>query len=180
MPPSRGRTDEGMALNAIAQATAGGKVAMDVRYINPFVDAVGAVFTTMLHLQPARKTLKVSPTEPPGQQLTSIIGISGQVHGVVALRFPPQTALLLAGRLLGTTFTELNDEVIDAVAEMVNMVAGNAKAKFDHDPPLQLGLPTVVEGQGYRLKYPTGAFWLEVPFETDAGPFSLEVTYSAK
>lgn len=158
----------------------GGKVSIDVRYINPFIDAVSNVFTTMLDLQPTRKSLKVSPGEPDMAQLTSIIGISGQVHGVVALRFPPQTALSLAGRLLGETPSEINDEVIDAIAEMVNMVAGNAKARFDHDPPLELGLPTVVEGKGYRLKYPSGSFWLEVPFETEDGPFAMEVSYSAE
>lgn len=165
-------------MSASGQA-AGSRVSIDVRYINPFVDAVNSVFTTMLSLQPARKSLKVSPDESDEPQITSIIGISGQVHGVVALRFPPDTARQLASRLLGSDLTENSDEVTDAVAEMVNMVAGNAKARFDHDPPLELGLPTVVEGRGYRLKYPSGSFWLEVPFETEAGAFSMEVSYTA-
>lgn len=167
-------------MNTIAQQTPGGQVKMDVRYINPFIDAVNTVFATMLSLEPQRKTLKVSPTEAPGPQITSIIGISGQVHGVVALRFLPETALSIAGQLLGGEQTDVNGEVVDAIAELANMVAGNAKAKFEFDPPLQLGLPTVVEGNGYRLKYPTGAFWLEVPFDTPVGPFSIEVTFSAE
>jgi chemotaxis protein CheX len=151
---------------------------MDVRYINPFVDAVNSVFTTMLSLQPTRKSLKVSPNEADEPQLTSIIGISGKVHGVVALRFPPETARSVAARMLGSEPDEAGGEVTDAVAEMVNMVAGNAKARFDHDPPLELGLPTVVEGRGYRLKYPSGSFWLEVPFETESGAFSMEISYT--
>lgn len=151
---------------------------MDVRYINPFVDAVNSVFTTMLSLQPTRKSLKVSPNEADEPQLTSIIGISGKVHGVVALRFPPATARSVAARMLGSEPDEASGEITDAVAEMVNMVAGNAKARFDHDPPLELGLPTVVEGRGYRLKYPSGSFWLEVPFETESGAFSMEISYT--
>jgi chemotaxis protein CheX len=166
-------------LNATSQLGTGKTVGMDVRYINPFVEAVNAVFTTMLNLDPKRKTLKVSPAEAPGPQVTSIIGISGRMHGVVALRFPPPTALAVAARLLGSTPTSVTPEVIDAVAELVNMVAGNAKAKFAQDPPLDLGLPTVVEGHGYRLRYPSGSFWLEVPFSTDVGEFSIEVTYCA-
>jgi chemotaxis protein CheX len=153
---------------------------IDVRYVNPFVEAVDNVFTTMLNLKPQRQTLRLSPAAPPGPQLTSIIGISGQIQGVVALRFPPPAALAFAGRLLGSGMTEMNEEVVDAIAELVNMVAGNAKAKLNQDPPLQLGLPTVVEGIGYRLKYPSGAVWLEVPFESEAGPFSMEITYSAE
>jgi len=57
-------------------------------------------------------------------------------------------------------------------------VAGSAKAKFNADPPLQLGLPTVVEGVTYRVKYPSKSIWLEVPFSSDAGDFSMEVTYN--
>ena len=153
---------------------------MDVKYINPFIEAVDSVFRTMLSVEPKRKQIRVSATQSSGQLLTSLVGISGQVSGVVALRFPPTTALRLAGRMLDAEPTEVNEEVIDAISELANMVAGSAKAKFNHDPPLQLGMPTVVEGSGYRLKYPSGSIWLEVPFSSEAGDFSMEVTYNPK
>jgi len=151
---------------------------VDVSYINPFIEAVGSVFATMLNVQPRRTGLKVSDGQARGPLLTSLVGLSGRVSGVVALRFPPQTALNLAGRMLGSQMTELNEEVTDAISELVNMVAGSAKAKFNHDPPLQLGLPTVVEGTGYKLRYPSKSVWLEVPFSSDAGDFTMEVTYN--
>lgn len=151
---------------------------MDVSYINPFVEAVGAVFGTMLGVFPKRNALKVSTSAPSGERLTSLIGITGRMHGCVALSFPPPTALGLTSRMLGSEYADINDEVIDAISEMVNMVAGSAKAKFEMDPPLQLGLPTVVQGAGYRVKYPSKSVWLEVPFTSEAGDFSLEVTYS--
>jgi chemotaxis protein CheX len=122
--------------------------------------------------------VKVSNEQSDTPSLTSLVGLSGQVSGVVALRFPPETALSLAGRMLGTELPKVNEEVVDAISELVNMVAGSAKAKFDHDPPLELGLPTVVEGAGYKLKYPSKSVWLEVAFTSDAGAFSMEVTYN--
>lgn len=151
---------------------------MDVSYINPFIEAVDSVFTTMLDVTPRRNGLRVSDGQAKGEVVTSLVGMSGQVSGVVALRFPPKTALALAGRMVGAEMSDMSDEVTDAIAELVNMVAGSAKAKFDHDPPLQLGLPTVVEGTGYRLKYPSKSVWLEVPFSSDAGDFTMEVTYN--
>lgn len=151
---------------------------MDVSYINPFIEAVDSVFTTMLNVKPQRNGLKVSDGNVQGPSITSLVGLSGQVSGVVALRFPPETALQLAGRMLGTEMTAVNDEVTDAVAELVNMVAGSAKAKFHLEPPLQLGLPTVVDGTGYRLKYPSKSVWLEVRFTSNAGRFTMEVTYN--
>jgi chemotaxis protein CheX len=151
---------------------------VDVNYINPFIEAVDSVFSTMLQVQPKRNGVKVSNEQSKDPSITSLVGMSGQVSGVVALRFPPETALVLAGRMLGSELRELNEEVTDAISELVNMVAGSAKAKFEFDPPLELGLPTVVEGAGYKLKYPSKSVWLEVAFTSDAGQFSMEVTYN--
>ena len=149
---------------------------MDVAYINPFVEAVGAVFRTMLDVEPQRCPVKVSEGNGGGSALTSLVGLSGQMQGVVVLRFPPRTALQLVGRMLGTELSTVDADVIDGISEIVNMVAGSAKAKFNCDPPLELGLPTVVQGDDYRVKYPSGVAWLQVPFESDAGRFTMELT----
>jgi chemotaxis protein CheX len=153
--------------------------AVDVSYVNPFVESVGSVFTTMLGVTPQRQPVRISAGgSSGGARLTSLIGISGRMHGCVALCFPPDTALKLAGKMLGMDITEVSSEVIDAISELVNIVAGSAKAKFNADPPLELGLPTVVEGVTYRVKYPSKSVWLEVPFSCEAGDFSMEVTYN--
>ncbi len=151
---------------------------MDVAYVNPFVESVDSVFRTMLGVTPKRNAVKIASGAATGARLTSLIGISGAIHGCVALCFPPDTALRLAGKMLGCEFAQVSAEVIDAISELVNIVAGSAKAKFNADPPPDLGLPTVVEGAGYRVKYPSKSIWLEVPFSSEAGDFSLEVTYN--
>lgn len=150
---------------------------MDVSYINPFIESVGHVFDTMLGLPTKRLAINVDAGATTSERITALIGISGVMHGCVALSFPPPTALRLAGRMLGANQQQVNAEVIDAVSELVNIVAGSAKAKFNVEPPLQLGLPTVVEGEAYRVKYPSNSTWLEVRFTSDAGDFSMEVTY---
>ncbi len=150
---------------------------MDANYINPFIEAVDSVFETMLHVRPKRQGVRVSAEASSEATITSLIGITGRISGVVALRFPPPTALKFAGRMLGAPYDSMNDEVVDAISEIVNMVAGSAKARLASDPPLELGLPTVVDGCGYKLKYPSKSVWLEVAFASDDGPFSMEVTY---
>lgn len=152
---------------------------MDVRYINPFVEGVDTVFRTMLDMEPRRNGVRVTDGKGGNAELTALIGISGKMHGVVVLRFPQGTALQLAGRMLGSAPVDINEEVVDAISEITNMVAGSAKSKFELDPPLQLGLPTVVEGRDYNLKYPSKSMWLEVQFGCAAGDFSMEVTFEA-
>lgn len=153
---------------------------MDIKYINPFIESVDSVFQMMLNVEPRRLDLQLRSGAGNGSEVTSLIGISGQVQGVVVLRFPSETALDIAGRMLGQDVGVIDDAVVDAVSEIVNMVAGAAKAKFNIDPPLELGLPTVVQGSNYKVKYPSGTAWLEIPFESDAGNFAMELTFESK
>lgn len=153
---------------------------MNVTYINPFIESLGTVFQTMLGLDPKREKPRIPQpvAEEKEKHLTSMIGISGAASGVVALRFPMDTALKLASKFLGSDYKEANGEVIDAISELVNMVAGSAKAKFKIDPVPQLGLPSVVEGTGYRVRYPAKADLIEVPFTSDVGNFTMELIFS--
>lgn len=153
---------------------------MDVRLIRPFVEAVDSVFQTMLNVRPVRCAERVGPGAANEEDwLTSVIGISGEMHGVIVLRFPRRTACVLTARMLGLDAVCDGPEVVDAVSELVNMVAGSAKARLATDPPLNLSLPTVVEGTDYRVKYPSQSSWLEVPFASDAGRFIMEVTFAS-
>lgn len=154
---------------------------MNVKLINPFIESLCSVFETMLSITPKRDAIRIPKETPESnnqRMLTSLVGISGGASGVVALRFPTETALQLAGRFAGGDYKDVNNEVIDAISELANMVAGSAKAKFDVDPTPELSLPSVIEGSGYRVRYPGKAAWLEVPFTSDAGNFSMEVSFS--
>ena len=154
---------------------------VDVKYINPFLDSVDQVFKTMLDIEVQRNAIKLETREtagsPADDQITSLVQISGRADGFVALCFPAETAFDLAGRFLGSEANELNEEVADAISELVNMVAGSAKSKFDLDPPPTLAIPTVAQGQDHREHYPEQAKWLAVPFQSPAGSFSMEVTF---
>jgi len=153
---------------------------MKVEYINPFIESVYELFSTMLSAQAIRGDVGVArDAEGNTRHLVALIGLSGKARGMVALAFPVSTALAMVNRLLGTDTRVLDDTVSDAIAEMVNIVAGGAKAKLTNGegPPIDLSLPTVVRGNSYDVDYPSGSVWLEVPFTSDLGPFSLRVTF---
>jgi chemotaxis protein CheX len=109
----------------------------------------------------------------------ALIGLSGMARGMVTLAFPVDTALNMVNNLLGTEIRVVDDTVSDAIAEMVNIVAGGAKAKLSSDleKPIDLSLPTVVRGNSYNVDYPSGSVWIEVPFDSDLGSFALRVTF---
>ncbi len=155
---------------------------MKVEYINPFIESTYDLFTTMLGAKAERGDVGLAGNEANPRDIMGLIGLSGPARGMVALAFPVKTALNMVNRLLGSEITVVDDTVSDAIAEMVNIVAGGAKAKLNigEGAPIDLSLPTVVRGNSYNVDYPTGSVWLEVPFDSDLGTFTLRVTFEIK
>lgn len=158
---------------------------MRVEYINPFIESVFELFHTMLNADVKRGDVGLirggGGNGAAGRDVTAFIGLSGPARGTVALSFPTHTTLALVGKLLGNDIRVFDETVSDGVAELVNIVAGSAKAKLTHGAakPLDLSLPTVVRGNSYSVDYPSQAVWLEVPFTSSLGDFSLRVTFEA-
>ncbi|HRI89179.1 MAG TPA: chemotaxis protein CheX [Candidatus Hydrogenedentes bacterium] len=152
---------------------------MRAEHINPFIESVYELFRTMLQAKVERGAIGVSSGNHARRDITAIIGISGPTRGTVAIGFPAATAVGMVGRILGTTVHAVDETISDGVSEIVNMVAGSAKAKLKtaSEKPLDLGLPTVVLGEKYDVQYPSKAVWLEVPFTSDFGEFNLRVTF---
>ena len=67
----------------------------------------------------------------------------------------------------------------DGLAELVNMVAGGAKAKLNGNGSAVIGLslPTVVRGERCDIEPLKQTVWLDVPYATDVGPFTLRVAF---
>ena len=152
---------------------------MKVEHINPFIESAKELFSTMLEVELKRGNVGVAKDGITSGNLTALIGLSGPARGTVALSFPVPTALAMVGKLTGSRTRTVDDTVSDAVAELVNIVAGGAKAKFSNDggPPIDLSLPTIVRGNSYTVDYPSQTVWLDVPFTSDLGPFTLRVTF---
>ena len=72
--------------------------------------------------------------------------------------------------------TEIDDEVVDAVGELANMVAGAAKAELE-EYKLSVSLPNVITGRGHEIRFPSNVTPICVPFETPWGPLALEVGF---
>ena len=154
---------------------------MKTEWINPFVESVYSLCATMLSCGVQRGQLALASGEnATGGDITALIGLSGMARGMVALSFPSGTARAMVGRLLSIGEEEIDESVSDGVAELVNIVAGSAKAKFSSGNGadiISLGLPTVIHGGSKVIEYPSQSTWLDVPFSSDLGPFSLRITF---
>jgi chemotaxis protein CheX len=151
---------------------------MRVEYINPFIESVHHLFDTMMGTQATRGEVVVSKGVPPSRDIVALIGLSGPERGMVAISFPVETALAMVGRMLGVEMRVVDETVRDCVADLMNTIAEGAKSRLAVDgPTVELGLPTVVRGNSYCVDHPSHSAWLEVPFTSELGDFSLRVTF---
>jgi chemotaxis protein CheX len=152
---------------------------MQVEYINPFIESVHELFGTMLNAKVQRGKVGVSSGGTNPRDVMALIGLSGAARGIVALAFPVDTALNVVNRLLDTDTRVMDDTVSDAIAEVVNIVAGSAKARINNgnEQVIDLSLPTIVRGNNFSVEYPSKSIWLDVTFDSELGAFTMRVTF---
>jgi len=150
---------------------------MRVEYINSFITSLDHTFQTMLDCSVARGRPAVKNSSTPKFEISGVIGLSGKAVGTVVLSFSRDVALQAASHMLMCEAKEINAEVIDAVGELTNMVAGGAKAQLA-EYELMVSLPNVITGRNHAVRFPSDVTPLCVPFESKWGPLSLEVGFS--
>jgi len=147
---------------------------MDVRLINPFVVAIQRVFESMVHTKAriGTPTLRDDGTKSM-HDVSGVIGFSGDAAGCVVLSFPTDVACRIATAFAGIDIDENHEDFADAIGELTNMVAGNAKTQFD-GLSISISLPSVIMG-GHTIAHPKQSPRIVIPCETDLGAVAIEV-----
>ena len=148
---------------------------MDIRFINPFIAAVKKVFKTMVATDVTIGKPSINmPDEVPTADVSAVIGLSGDVAGCVVLSLPTTTALQAAGKFAGAELTQDHPDFSDALGELANMVAGQAKAKFD-GLSVSISLPSVIIGSDHEVLQSKATPRLTIPCDSEFGRFAVEV-----
>ena len=94
--------------------------------------AMDQVFRTMLNSEAEPDTPYFDNREPPSiDGVVALVGIAGAWTGTGRLICSPHVACILASNLLTATFESVDEEVLDAIAEISNMVVGNIKTMLE-------------------------------------------------
>lgn len=147
---------------------------MDVKYINPFMSVIENVFRTMLNLEVTFGKPGVSTDINATYDVSGIIGLSGEVVGTVILSFPRQVACQVASSFAGIEITEDHEDFADAIGELTNIIAGNAKKDIE-GLKVTISLPAVVIGRNHQIMNTKPTPRLVIPCSTAAGSFVVEV-----
>ena len=147
---------------------------MRAEHINPFVASLKNAFQTMLACEARRGELTLKSSHRAEHYVSGVIGLSGLAVGTVVVSLSKEVALKVASTMLGDEATEINDDVLDAVGELANVVAGAAKSELE-EYHMNVSLPSVVTGDGHEIHFPSSVRPICIHFHTDWGPLSLEV-----
>ncbi len=148
---------------------------MKAKYINPFLAASMNLFKNYLGVDCKSGTPFLNPDPQHLEEVTGIIGLAGETVGAVVLSFSRETAIGIASKMAGIPYHTLSNEVIDIVGELVNIVAGNAKKDL-LEFRINISLPGVLIGSGSKIKWPSGVPVITIPFDSELGPFSVNVS----
>lgn len=125
-------------------------------------DAVQEVFSMMVGTEVSVSELANPPVII---EVTGMVGMAGELCGVLCVRCSKSCATKIASKMLGVPVAEAVSHMSDAVGEICNMVAGHFKAKIDGlQDNCMLSVPTIVIGGDYQLFSLAAGERIDLPF----------------
>lgn len=148
---------------------------MKNKYIIPFVNTTKEVFKEFLNLDVVYSNPELFEKNEKDikWEVSGLIGLAGDVKGILAIVFEKELVLESASRLLEKEIKDIDNDVMDVVGELVNIIAGNAK-KFLDEYKIFISLPSVIKGKIHSF-FPSSSHvaTIKIPFKSELGNFNL-------
>lgn len=138
--------------------------------------AATEVFETMLALTPHTEPAYTSTMSVSTNGVVSLIGLAGPWVGTGSISCTAHCATYIASQFMMSAYDAVNDEVLDAVAEVTNMIIGNVKTGLEEIiGPLGLSIPTVIYGLNFSSRSGGQQEWTVVPFVIGEEKLEIQV-----
>ncbi len=149
---------------------------MDVRFVNPFLQGTAHVLKTMAFIDPIAGKPFLKKDRVATGDVSGIIGLTGDAKGSLALSFTESCIFAILSNMLGETYTEINDEILDAVGELTNMISGDARKRLEAEGLIiTAAIPTIISGKNHTIKHIVNGPSIIIPFSTAHGSFVVDV-----
>lgn len=139
--------------------------------------ATNDVFGTMLGLDVTVVENKLcSEGKDSGGGVMSLIGFAGPWVGTGSFSCTPAMSCRIANALLGSEHLAVEEDVLDAIAEMTNMILGNVKTELEEIiGPMLLSVPTVIFGRNFTTRSTMRNNWTVVIFQQGDEKIAVKV-----
>ena len=141
--------------------------------IKSFMQSTKNVLSTMMSVETKCGTPLLKDKPQPSYDVSGIIGFSGEVVGSVVISFKMESAIKLVEALAGEVLEPDDPDFADAIGEMSNMIAGNAKKDFGLDA--NISIPSVIIGSGHTVARLRNVPCVVIPCTSNVGEFAVEI-----
>lgn len=148
---------------------------MNVKFMNPFVEAANDVLQAEAGIAVTRGKLSLQKSALTADDITVLISMVGQVQGVALYGMSIRTGLALVSRMLGQEFGEFDSLAQSGIAELGNVITGRASVKLaEAGYVAHISPPTLLIGKGVTISTLDFAR-IVVPLATDLGEITVHL-----
>lgn len=107
-------------------------------------DSVEDAFQATIELTPQQTAEPIMSEE---ECIISSIGFTGTIDGSFSICLSCSSAKKIVSKMLQMEIVDMNEDIIDGIAEQINMIAGGVKMKLangEHD--FEISIPTTIKG----------------------------------
>ena len=125
---------------------------LNVKFLNPFIDAAAEVLKVETELEAIRGNLSLEKTALTATDVTVLLTLVGKVQGVVMYGFSTKLSLELVSRMMGQECTEFDNLAQSGIAELGNVITGRATIKLEEAGfKSMISPPTMITGKGVKI-----------------------------
>jgi chemotaxis protein CheX len=143
--------------------------------VGPFVDAAARVLGQECGEAPQRGTLHRVRSPQTNNELSALIAITGGVAGLVIYSMTEDVALNVASTMIGEPLAELDALGQSAIAELANMITGQAGIALERNGfPSDMSPPVLLLGKGSSIAT-LNLTRLVIPLMLSFGEFRIDI-----
>jgi CheY-specific phosphatase CheX len=137
-------------------------------YLMPFVKECKNMLIDFINIEETRIVIGRPYITEPGVihqgDIATIIELSGDITGAVAISMNTSSALKLADIVTGSSHGEVNNEIMEVMSELVNIFTGQAKKHFEKIAALFISLPVTVVNGTFSKPFYSENRYIAIPF----------------
>ena len=147
---------------------------MDVKLVNPFIDAFTTVLPQMGFATPERTGMGVQDKNINSRGVAVLVGFTREIRGNVVYNMDEETAKFIASTMMmGMPVAAFDEMAQSAISEMSNMLTATAATNLSAlGREVDISTPSLTVGAGASIRISTGQF---LTVNMDLGGHNVEI-----
>ncbi len=148
---------------------------MRVEFVTPFIEAAKEVLEAEIGGETLRGNIRLQKSAYTTDDVTALVGVTGQVSGLVLYALSEPTARAIVSRMMGQEFPEFDALAQSGIGELGNVITGRAAVLLaEAGFHASIAPPVLIIGRGTMVTT-LDLNRLVVPLRTELGEIEIQV-----